>query len=166
MKQCQICRTVQQQTYYLRETLHGMTKSKHKMQHFRISQCVRSLCLTIRKVVIGWIRNQNQKLRNILKLSDTRSMVELKNKRIENKIFCDTTLIRWKWLTLKKKIKLQKQHDQKEHLIRSLQDIGGLLKSLSEVEIICWSKVKEFDVKQILKNQIFFCKHNLVKIFI
>ena len=38
---------------------------------------------------------------------------------------------------LEKEIKLQKQHHQKEHLKHSLQDIGGLLKSTSEVEVIC-----------------------------
>ena len=38
---------------------------------------------------------------------------------------------------LEKEIKLQKQHHQKEHLTHSLQDVGGLLKSTSEVEVIC-----------------------------
>ena len=38
---------------------------------------------------------------------------------------------------LEKEIKLQKQHDQREHLTHSLQDIEGLWKSKSEVEVIC-----------------------------
>ena len=135
MKQCQICRTVQQQTYYLRETLHGMTKNKHKMQHFRISQCVRSLCLTIRKVVIGWIRNQNQKLKNLLKLPDRTSMVGLKNKGIEDILPYEIDNVGK--AKLEKEMKLQNQHDQKEHLTCSLQDTGRLLKSTSDVEVIC-----------------------------
>ena len=126
MKQCQICRTVQQQTYYLRETLHGMTKSKHKMQHFRISQCVRSLCLTIRKVVIGWIRNQNQKLKNLLKLPDTTSMMGLKNKRIEKKTFCHTKLIRWKRLNLKKRLNC-KNSMIKRNITHCLHDVDGVM---------------------------------------
>ena len=38
---------------------------------------------------------------------------------------------------LEKEIKLQKQHDQREHLTHFLQDIEGLWKSTSEVEVIC-----------------------------
>ena len=55
---------------------------------------------------------------------------------------------------------MQKQLDQKEYLTHSIQDIG-LLKSASEVEILCGSKRKESDVKEILKNQILFRKHVL-----
>ena len=61
---------------------------------------------------------------------------------------------------LEKEIKLQKQLDQKEYLTHSIQDIG-LLKSASEVEVLCGSKRKESDLKEILKNQILFCKHLL-----
>ena len=38
---------------------------------------------------------------------------------------------------LEKEIKLHRQPDQKEHLTHSNQDIGGLLNSTSEVEVIC-----------------------------
>ena len=61
---------------------------------------------------------------------------------------------------LEKEIKLQKQLDQKEYLTHSIQDIG-LLKSASEVEVLCGSKRKESDLKEILKNQILFRKHLL-----
>ena len=55
---------------------------------------------------------------------------------------------------------MQKQLDQKEYLTHSIQDIG-LLKSASEVEVLCGSKRKESDLKEILKNQILFRKHLL-----
>ena len=55
---------------------------------------------------------------------------------------------------------MQKQLDQKEYLTHSIQDIG-LLKSASEVEVLCGSKRKESDLKGILKNQILFCKRLL-----
>ena len=38
---------------------------------------------------------------------------------------------------LEKEIKLQKQHDEKEYLTHTVQDIGELLNSTSEVELIC-----------------------------
>ena len=61
---------------------------------------------------------------------------------------------------LEKEIKLQKQLDQKEYLTHSIQDIE-LLKSASEVEVLCGNKRKESDIKEILKNQILFRKHVL-----
>ena len=86
-------------------------------------------------MVIGWIRNQNQKLKNLLKLPDTTSMVGLKNKRIEDILPYEIDKVGK--AKLEKEMKLQNQHDQKEHLTRSLQDIGRLLKSTSDVEVIC-----------------------------
>ena len=112
--------------------------------------------------MICWIKNQNQKLKNLLKLSDPTSMVGLKNKRIED--ILPDEIDKVEKAKLEKEMKLQNQHDQKEHLTHALQDIDRLWKSISEVEVIFWSKMKESEVKEILKNQIFFCEHNLVKI--
>ena len=119
-----------------------------------------ALCLMITKVVIGWIKNQNPKLKTLLKLPDITSTIGLKNIRKEKKTFWHTKLISWKITKLEKEIKLQKQHDQKEYLTHSIKDIG-LLKSASEVEGFCGSKRKESDKKEILKNQILFRKHVL-----
>ena len=113
-------------------------------------------------MVICWIKNQNQKLKNLLKLPDTTSMVGLKNKRIED--ILPDEIDKVEKAKLEKEMKLQNQHDQKEHLAHALQDIDRLWKSISEVEVIFWSKMKESEVKEIMKNQIFFCEHNLVKI--
>ena len=55
-----------------------------------------------------------------------------------------------------KGIKLQKQHDQKKYLTPYIQDIRGLFKSKSKVEVICRSNSEESNIKVILKNQIFF----------
>ena len=86
-------------------------------------------------MVIGWIRNQNQKLKNLLKLPDRTSMVGLKNKGIEDILPYEIDNVGK--AKLEKEMKLQNQHDQKEHLTRSLQDIERLWKSTSEVEVIC-----------------------------
>ena len=48
---------------------------------------------------------------------------------------------------LEKEIKLQKQLGQKEYLTHSIQDIE-LLKSASEVEVLCRNKRKECDIKK------------------
>ena len=85
--------------------------------------------------MIGWIRNQNQKLKNLLKLLDTTSMVGLKNKGIEDILPYEIDKVGK--AKLEKEMKLQNQHDQKEHLTRSLQDIERLWKSTSEVQVIC-----------------------------
>ena len=86
-------------------------------------------------MVIGWIRNQNQKLKNLLKLPDRTSIVGLKNKGIEDILPYEIDNVGK--AKLEKEMKLQNQHDQKEHLTRSLQDTGRLLKSTSDVEVIC-----------------------------
>ena len=85
--------------------------------------------------MIGWIRNQNQKLKNLLSLLDTTSMVGLKNKGTED--ILPYKIDKAGKAKLEKEMKLQNQHDQKEHLTRSLQDIERLWKSTSEVEVIC-----------------------------
>ena len=50
-----------------------------------------------------------------------------------------------------------------EHVTHCVQDIGELLKSMSEVEVIGGRKRKDSYIKEIFRNQIIFCKHNLVK---
>ena len=46
----------------------------------------------------------DQKLKNLLKFPDTTTMIGLKNKKIEKKIFCQTKLIKWERLNLKKRL--------------------------------------------------------------
>ena len=86
-------------------------------------------------MVICWIKNQNQKLKNLLKLPDTTSMVGLKNKRIEDILPYEIDKVGK--AKLEKEMKLQNQHDEEEHLTRALQDLGRLWKSTSDVEFIC-----------------------------
>ena len=68
-------------------------------------------------------------------MPDTTSMVGLKNKGMEDILPYEIDKVGK--TKLEKEMKLQNQHDQKEHLTRSLQDIERLWKSTSEVEVIC-----------------------------
>ena len=88
-----------------------------------------------KKVVISWISNQNQKLKTLLKLPDTTSMVGKERTGTED--ILPYKIDKVEKVKLKKEIKLQKQPDQKEHLTHSNQDIRGFFNSTSEVEVIC-----------------------------
>ena len=63
-----------------------------------------SLCLMIIKVVIGTIKIQNLKLKTLLKLADTTSMIEFENIRKEKNTFSDTKLINQKRSNMEKRL--------------------------------------------------------------